>query len=445
MNNSIKLKSLIEKKHVKFRDLDSKDSLPVYGVSNLTGITVTAHRKSEDLSNYLVIKEGYLAYNPYRVNVGSIGLTPNGIRGLVSPAYIVFKAKNEALLPEIILAFLKSKEGLRQINKLARGTVRKALRFDDLCQIEFPNLSYQDQVLILKKKKGFDDVFLEVNNASINQKSLIAKLKQAILQEAIQGKLTADWRAANRDTEPASKLLERIKEEKARLIAEKKIKKEKPLPEITPEETPFAIPEGWEWCRLGRLTNEITKGSSPKWQGIKYVSRGEGTLFVTSKNVGSGELLFEKTTFLEERFNEIQPRSILKKNDILTNLVGASIARTALFDLDCIANINQAVALIRIAEGFINKRLLVLYMNSNHGVEYLLDSRFSPGRANVSLTDVSNMIVPIPPLAEHQAIVERVDALMETCRKLEDEIEQSSDHAADLLQAVLKEAFASAS
>ena len=86
------------------------------------------------------------------------------------------------------------------------------------------------------------------------QETLLAKLKQTILQEAIQGKLTADWRAANPGVEPASELLHRIQAEKARLIAEKKIGKEKPLSEIVPEEVPFEIPEEWEWCRLGGIT-----------------------------------------------------------------------------------------------------------------------------------------------------------------------------------------------
>jgi type I restriction enzyme S subunit len=75
----------------------------------------------------------------------------------------------------------------------------------------------------------------------------------------------------------------------------------------------------------------------------------------------------------------------------------------------------------------------------------MLEQQFAPGRANLSLTDMAKMLVPLPPLAEQAAIVERVEALMTTCRALEAEIEQSRTHAAHLLQAVLKEAFAPAS
>ena len=74
-------------------------------------------------------------------------------------------------------------------------------------------------------------------------------LKNSILQLAIQGKLVPQ----DANDEPASVLLERIKAEKQKLIKEKKIKKEKPLPEITEEEKPFEIPESWEWCRFGEI------------------------------------------------------------------------------------------------------------------------------------------------------------------------------------------------
>ena len=254
MTKTVRLGDLIEKSHTRFCDSSDAQELEVLGVSNTEGITRTAHRKSDDLGDYLVIHPGSLAYNPYRVNVGSIGLTPEAVHGLVSPAYVVFRAKEQKLVPEVLLDFLKSSEGLRQINKLARGTVRKALRFDDLCEIEFPAIPYNRQLEILEHKRGFNRQHGKLLSEISHQETLLTKLRQAILQEAIQGKLTADYRAANPSVEPSSQLLYRIRAEKARLIAEKKIRKEKPLPEITPEEVPFEIPKEWVWCRMGGIT-----------------------------------------------------------------------------------------------------------------------------------------------------------------------------------------------
>ncbi|MBF0235150.1 MAG: hypothetical protein HQK65_19270 [Desulfamplus sp.] len=154
-----KLDRFIEKKSVKAYSLPNFDSMQVLGVSNQVGIAITDHKKSKDLSKYQLIEEGDFAYNPYRINVGSIGLVPKGVKGLVSPAYVVFKTK-ESLLPELLFDFLKSANGLFQIAKYARGTVRKSLRFNDLCQIEMQippiDIQYKPQHLqLFLKKRGF--------------------------------------------------------------------------------------------------------------------------------------------------------------------------------------------------------------------------------------------------------------------------------------------------
>ncbi len=211
MMETIKLGQLIHKTHTKFCDLDKDRHFEVLGVSNRDGITRTTHKKSADLSNYLLIEPNSFAYNPYRINVGSIGLTPPTVTGIVSPAYIVFQTDREKLIPEVLLDFLKSDEGLRQINQLARGTVRKALRYDDLCEIDFPNLSLEKQEQLVRRKSKFDAKREILRLELARQETLLAKLKQAILHEAIRGELTADWRRENPDVEPASQLLERIR------------------------------------------------------------------------------------------------------------------------------------------------------------------------------------------------------------------------------------------
>jgi len=179
MSKTIQLGDLIEESRLKYRDFDVNLDLEAFGVSNVDGITRTTHRKSDDLSDYLVIKPGYFAYNPYRINIGSIGLTPVGVTGVVSPAYVVFRAKTQKLVPEVLLDFLKSPEGLRQINQLARGTVRKALRYDDLCEIEFPAISYRQQLSMLETQKGFSEPQHALVSEIAFQKSRLAKLKQA--------------------------------------------------------------------------------------------------------------------------------------------------------------------------------------------------------------------------------------------------------------------------
>jgi hypothetical protein len=90
MGNTKKLAPFLQKKSIRAETLPDFDKIDVLGVSNQLGITETDHKKSKDLSKYLLIEPGDFAYNPYRINVGSIGLVPDGVRGLVSPAYVVF-------------------------------------------------------------------------------------------------------------------------------------------------------------------------------------------------------------------------------------------------------------------------------------------------------------------------------------------------------------------
>jgi type I restriction enzyme S subunit len=445
MSNTVPLGTLIEKAHLKYGDFESSEPLEAFGVSNTDGITQTAHRKSDDLSSYLVIEPGSFAYNPYRINVGSIGLTPEGLTGVVSPAYIVFKAKPGKLVPEVLLEFLKSKEGLRQINKLARGAVRKALRYDDLCEIQFPSIGYDQQLAILKSKIEFNKVHERLLSEITHQESLLGKLKQAILQEAIQGKLTADWRAETPDIEPASELLQRIQAEKARLIAEKKIRKEKPLPEITPEEIPFEIPDGWEWCRFGEVIRLMNGASFASGDFHK----GDGVKCIKITNTGVGQFV-ETDDTLPSNFSESYSNYQVFTGDMILALTRPYIA-DGLKISRCPesyngALLNQRVAAIRSIDGGINPDFAFLFLGSDFVLrDYQAEFESKGQQPNLKSSHVTHLRFPLPPLAEQAAIVERVEALIATCRELETEIERSRTHAADLLQAVLKEAFAPAS
>ena len=439
MTKTVRLEHLIEKAHIKFRDFDDAQESEVFGVSNTEGITRTAHRKSDDLSDYLVIEPGSIAYNPYRVNVGSIGITPEGIHGLVSPAYVVFRAKERKLVPEVLLDFLKSSEGLRQINRLARGTVRKALRFGDLCEIEFPAIPYDRQLEILEHKQGFNRQHGRLLSEITHQKSLLAKLKQAILQEAIQGKLTADWRTANTAVEPASQLLHRIQTEKDRLIAEKKIRKEKPLPLITSKEIPFEIPETWQWCRLGETVEDMSYGTSQK-----AYSELIGVPVLRMGNISSnGEISYRELKYVSPHIKDL-PKLYLEDGDILFN-------RTNSYELVGKSGVHRNNKAFTYASYLIRLRMFRSlhpeyvsgYINSITCREKFIEPNLiqQNGQANFNGTKLKKVPIPLPPLAEQAVIVERVEALMTTGQALEAEIERSRSHAAQLLQAVLKEAF----
>ena len=268
--------------------------------------------------------------------------------------------------------------------------------------------------------------------------SSIDVLKQTLLQLAVMGKLVPQ----DPSDEPASELLKRIAEEKARLVATGKIKKQKPLKEITKEEMAFEKPNGWDWVRLEELAQLITKGSSPKWQGISYTEDHTDILFVTSENVGRYQLRLDSKKYVERKFNEIEPRSILSKGDFLMNIVGASIGRTAIFELDLDANINQAVCLIRCVPNLMNSQFLLYFFNSETCLSYMFDKQVDNARANLSMGNIASFVLPIPPLAEQQRIVAKIDGLVALCEQLKARIGQVQQIQEHLAKALVEQAVA---
>ena len=159
---------------------------------------------------------------------------------------------------------------------------------------------------------------------------------------------------------------------------------------------PITNPNNIVKKKLGELASLITKGASPTWQGVSYTDDTSQTLFVTSENVREGWIDLSERKYLEDGFNEKQKRSMLKKGDFLINIVGASIGRAARYDLDDKANINQAVALVRVSPEVINPDYLLVYLNSEKAIEMYNGMKSSVARANLSLQNISDLEILLP-------------------------------------------------
>ena len=149
----------------------------------------------------------------------------------------------------------------------------------------------------------------------------------------------------------------------------------------------------------------------------------------------------EDSTYLEKRFNEIQKRSILQKGDVLTNIVGASIGRTAIYDLEDGANINQAVCVIRCTEKLLNS-FLVYLLNSKYFVEILHANEVNNARANLSLAFFSNLEIPKISFNKQLEIVKELDELSEKTKGLEAIFRRKIADLEELKKSYLEQAFA---
>jgi len=389
-------------------------------------------------TDMILVKKGDLVISGINVEKGAMAVYTGEDDITATIHYSSYSFDENTTDIEFLKSFLKSIEFKNALKEQVPGGIKTEIKPKHLLPliVEIPT-DIKDQRKVVKLLQSRNSKVDAISSEITHQLTLVKKLRQQLLQDAVQGKLVEQ----NKKDEPASELLKKIKAEKQKLIAEKKLKKEKELPQIKPEEIPFDIPENWSWCRLGEICDTITKGSSPNWQGVQYVDEAKGILFITSKNVDSFKIDLTKATYVEEKFNEIEPRSILKKGDLLTNIVGASIGRTALFDLDVIANINQAVCILRIEHNLINKDYLLNLMNSDLALKMMFESQFAPGRANLSMGNIASFTIPIPPLTEQIRIVQKVDELMQYCNDLEASIKQSESQNEKLLQQVLREAL----
>ena len=238
-----------------------------------------------------------------------------------------------------------------------------------------------------------------------------ADLRKAILQAAVQGKLVPQ----DKNDEPASELLKRIQAEKTVLIKEGKLKKEKPLSPITQDEIPYDLPEGWVWCRVQEISLLITSGSRD-W--AKYYS-DDGAQFIRMGNLSkdSFSLRLEKIQYVSPPQGSEGERTELAPGDILVSIT-ADVGLLGLVpDGFGDAYINQHVALVR------TSKLLERYYIPYAFLSPLCKEQFDfPQRGiknSFRLTDLSYMLVPLPPLAEQQRIVAKVNELMALCDELE--------------------------
>jgi len=406
-----------------------------------------------------------------RGSIGKLGFVDDELVGAqVSPNCIRISYFDTECFPKYLFYFLRSSAGKSSIQENVRSTAIQTIKASDFeaTVVPLPPFAEQQRIVArveelfaqtraLAKELAHSQIELDGLNKSALSHLLasetppgefnqhwdfiaehfdllfqtpehVAPLRQSILELAVRGKLT---RREARD-QSAKELLKRVGEEK------EKTGKGKSLLPVKDSEKPFEIPEGWEWARLQDLTETITKGSSPKWQGVEYVNKGEGVLFITSKNVGQFSLITDEETYVEEKFNEIEPRSILKKDDILMNIVGASIGRSAIYNLDTVANINQAVCLIRLVDhDLLDKDYFILFFNSSTCIGYMSDKQVDNARANLSMGNIANFAIPVPPLAEQERIVKRVEQLLSLCDALEAGLQSAEEERGRLVAAVM--------
>ena len=441
MNNwkKVKLGSILTESKIEAVESNADSRIRV--LLNANGVIKRPLTKeTKGATKYFKRSEGQFIYGKQNLHKGAFGIIPKELDGFTSSSDLPAFDVDESCLPEWLDYFLKQGGFYLSLIDIAKGAATKRIQPKALFEVEIPipDTTQEQQEIIegFKNKERYNEL---LDSEIQTQKQLISQLKQAILQEAIQGKLTQEWRVQNPNVEPASKLLERIKAEKEQLIKDKKIKKEKTLPPITEDEIPFEIPEGWVWCRLGSVSLYLNgKGfESSDFQ------KNKGIKCIKITNAGVGEVIPTDDT-LPLNYKEKYSDYLDNENDIVIALTRPYIADGLKVSL-CPKEYNESLLNQRVAviKGlFVKNKYIYKYLRTNFVLKGYKDEFDSKGQQpNLKTEHITKLLFPLPPVEEQKAIVEKVETLMRKCSALEQEITQSEQHANMLMQAVLKEAF----
>ena len=234
-------------------------------------------------------------------------------------------------------------------------------------------------------------------------------MKKSLLQYAIQGKLVEQ----RPEEGTAEELFAQIQQEKQRLIAEKKIKKEKSLPEITDDEKPFDIPESWKWVRLGSILYKLTDGthSTPKYTA-------SGIPFLSVKDMSSGKLDFSNCKYIsEQEHQELYARCNPEFGDLLLTKVGTT-GIPVIVDTNEQFSLFVSVALLKFDQNLLCNKFLQLLINAPLVQTQATENTRGVGNKNWVMRDIANTVIALPPLEEQKRIVEKLEQLLPLCERL---------------------------
>ena len=333
------------------------------------------------------------------------------------------------------------------VSKTKTGTSKESINQKNFSNYEIPYFSFDYQMANYEKLVNTKQKNSELLEESEKQKSYTKQLRQNILQDAIEGRLTEEWRKNNPVVKgnpdfDAEALFERIQEEKSHtdsiLLTQNQGKKKKGKSLDFPNpcgntEKPFVIPEGWKWVRLGEVCNSITDGDH-----LPPPKQSTGIPFVVISDISSGIINFKGDRFVsEDYFTKLPLEKIPLKDDILYTVTGSY--GIPVFVTDFQFCVQRHIGIIKPK----------LYLKDF--IYYCLMSPICKKQADfvawgvavktVPIKELRKFIIPLPPLAEQEEIVRVVEAQLAKVDQLEEQITERETLTKRLMQSIMKDAF----
>lgn len=326
------------------------------------------------------------------------------------------------------------------VSKTKTGTSKESINQKNFSNYEIPYFSFDYQMANYEKLVNTKQKISELLEESEKQKSYAKQLRQNILQEAIEGKLTEEWRKENPVVKgnpdfDAEALFEKIQEEKRHTDSELlRNSKKKVFEPILENEQPFEIPEGWKWVRLGEICEGFMYGTS-----AKSLPSGKCPV-LRMGNIQNGKIDWEKLVYTNN--DEEIEKYLLKQYDLLFNRTNSRemVGKTAIFEST--QKTIYAGYLVKFRPINSNPYFVNIVLNSKTHREWCNEVKTDAlGQSNINAEKLKNFVAPLPPLAEQKEIVSRVEKLLENVVELEKQITEREEMTKQLMQSIMKDAF----
>ena len=393
---------------------------------------------SDELERSQISKKCLLT--PYVGTIGNIGIHNRSgkfhLGSNVGKIEILNPTSEVCILEEYVHIYLLSQYGYAELTKYKKATAQESISIEAIREVLVPLPPIQEQKKIVDKyfelEPLVDKYYKSQGILNRLNAEIFEKLKKSVLQEAIQGKLVSQ----DPNDEPASVLLERIREEKLRLLKEGKLKKkditdfiifkgddnkysEKVENDVLylEDDIPFEIPETWAWVRLNDICEYIQRGKSPKYSEIKKYP-----VVAQKCNQWSGFSL-EKALFIDpDTLPSYGQERFLQHGDLLWNSTGlGTLGRMAIYNESVnpygVAVADSHVTVIRPIKSFINFEYLYLYFSSNE-VQSVIEDKAdgSTKQKELATKTIKSYLVPLPPLNEQYRIVAKYHSVASNMR-----------------------------
>ena len=405
--------------------------------TNYKGVVLRGSQYGSSIGtkNQFVVSSGQFILSRIDARNGAFGIVPDELEGaIVTNDFLAFDINENEVEREFFNIFLQSPVFLDACIKASRGnTNRKRVdeRFFLDYQIALPPLAEQLKLIdrFNKARANLIAITAEIQK----HRALLKNLKTALIEDAISGVLTENWRAKNTEVEGANVLFKHIREQKTRLIAENKLKIERSKPDISPGEIPFEVPENWTWCRLGAVTRFFD------YRGKTPLKQSHGVRLITAKNVRPGYFSDAPRDYVsEENYLRHMVRGLPENGDILFT-TEAPLGNACQLDFKDRYALGQR--LITIQPILSNKKYFLYVLCSKAIQRQLIEKSSGITAKGIKSSRLVDVLIPLPPLAEQDFIVKQVDNLIACHQHLHNEVERALRRAEALLASMLRVIF----